>query len=68
MEELSDFTIEKNDGACDTYTPEERKQITNTIPQVFCPKCNTVSVWQPDNTYCCPNCKTVFNSEKFFLD
>lgn len=65
--ELSDFTTEKNDGACDTYTAQELKNKINDF-HISCPKCGNPSVLQSDNTYICSECKHVFNSEKFILD
>lgn len=65
--ELSEFTLEKNDGACDTYTAEELKNITHTS-KILCPKCGITAIWREDNTYICPECKHIFVTEKFILE
>lgn len=66
--ELSDFTIEKNDGACDFYTKDELKSFPKNKIKVLCPDCELTAIWREDNTYICPECKRIFTSEKFILD
>ena len=66
--ELSDFTIEKNDGACDTYSIKELSFNHHNAFHIICPKCGKSASFQSDNTYICSECKHIFNSEKFILD